>query len=446
MPHGVARKTPGSIVKVYTAIIICVCIVIVTYKLTSASCSNLQLLGTSLQPSSAPHKDAHTGKTNVGFPWKDASCREFHHLNTSATIWRFRHCPATSTFLISSTRVRYAAISLRLVGPKVIFTTLSRPLPGGYDHVLEYRSNYAGRHSAYIRLLIDVKSLDIANNCRTNLTHVHHSFFIHPQSVGDPTGLWEWETPLPHSNYSTYMDHDDPHPFRYNMSKEFSGLTFNYPYMRPAQMLHCVITAKFCFIGDSQMRNLYDAATTLIKGANDPTCTKKNKTCSAISELHYFALRYGPEWPGIKPDVEHAGCTHLLVNFGQWPLGWTATQPWTFQKYRDALEIMFGQLSQYPEGALVFWLSTSPLPYLPTTTACPPKEWRFPHIVRHYNRIAELMLQRFPRLVYINIFDMIFHLFDASYDSAHYQHPIQPYAIKYILTNACMSQTTVRKA
>lgn len=433
----------GSKHIVHLALVLFIGSIVITVKLFISSC-HLQHASANIHK--APNRNPHQAYgVIIHDPGHDTSCRRFYLLNTTKTNWSFLHCPNSNVFLISSTNVRYAAMTLRLVGPKLIYTSLSRPLPGGHGHVLPYKTNFPGVHAAYIRLLVDQDHFDIARNCRTNLTHVNYTFAIDSTDVGSRIGLWEWETAISQSNYSTYIDHDDPHPFKPHMPNSFKGIYYNYPYLDLPQMLDCVKKAVFCFIGDSQMRHMYDAAMELLKGSHDTGCTKQNKTCSAMPELHYFAFRYGHEWASVKPTAVQKKCTHILINFGQWPLGWTEPQPWTYQRYRDALETLFNHLSEHPAEVQIFWISTSPLPYLPKTTSCPPCEWRFPHIVQHYNGIAELMLERFPRLQYVDVFDMIFHMFDVSYDSAHYRHPIQPFAIKYVLTHTCMSHNNTNQ-
>jgi hypothetical protein len=61
---------------------------------------------------------------------------------------------------------------------------------------------------------------------------------------------------------------------------------------------------------------------------------------------------------------------------------------------------------------------------------CPPTDWRFPHLIREYNRIAIQEIQRISNgsISVLDTWSIAFPLFDLSFDSAYYQ--VIPYNLK----------------
>ncbi len=83
---------------------------------------------------------------------------------------------------------------------------------------------------------------------------------------------------------------------------------------------------------------------------------------------------------------------------------------------------MIISLASHSEVQHVTWVSINPHPITSILQQCPPVDWRFPHIIAGYNEIAYQMVESsHGQLDYLDLFSIAFHLFDDSFDGAHYQ-------------------------
>eukprot|EP00291_Cryptomonas_curvata_P009402 CAMPEP_0172202070 /NCGR_PEP_ID=MMETSP1050-20130122/30409_1 /TAXON_ID=233186 /ORGANISM="Cryptomonas curvata, Strain CCAP979/52" /LENGTH=437 /DNA_ID=CAMNT_0012879903 /DNA_START=128 /DNA_END=1442 /DNA_ORIENTATION=+ len=182
-----------------------------------------------------------------------------------------------------------------------------------------------------------------------------------------------------------------------------------------------------CMYGDSQMRNLLNS----IGGqVNQDTCfpllQQEYKGDCEVDGFRWKAFRYPYEW-SFESDMP--GCSQVFVNFGQWPAGWPSSPtPWTFAQYRvavhDFIAILIETRSRHPHLRIT-WVDTNPHPVMSAQASCPPTDWRFPHVLAAYNRIArEEVLATNGSIGFIETFSISFPLFDLSFDMAHYQGPV----------------------
>ena len=101
-------------------------------------------------------------------------------------------------------------------------------------------------------------------------------------------------------------------------------------------------------------------------------------------------------------------CKTLLINFGQWPVSWSATRKgggWSLERYTTAVErtLEWAKGVAAKQGTAVAWVSTYPPPLNDGTgityrrgssqvrgdlTHFPPTEHRFPHVIARLNRVA----------------------------------------------------------
>jgi hypothetical protein len=367
---------------------------------------------------------------------RHAACVVFHNITNATAAWQLWHCPAERRFKVISNTTRHAVLTLRLLGSRLVFTSQSRRLEGGLEHHLDYRTNAAGLYQAHINFLLDEAVENITTNCVSAAPAVTFNFSVSPAQVSPSTlGLWEWAEPRT-DDLSLYRILNVPHPRAAVFSDFYAGLRFNYPFLSTEKAVQCMSTRTTCLIGDSQMRHHYQHMHQAVVGYTT-NCSKADATCSAAAgtRIFYVKLHYVAEWGAAAASVAALNCSHIVVNVGQWPLGFTSGAPWSYLKYRESVESLFGTLSALP--AQVYWTDTNPLPPHWYTRSCPPKDWRFPHVVAYYNDIAALSLRMFPRLKSIRLFDIAFQLWDATYDGGHYNAPVGPASAQYIMTALC---------
>jgi hypothetical protein len=286
--------------------------------------------------------------------------------------------------------------------------------------------------------MLDEPVENLTAYCVPKAPPVKLAFTVSPAQVSPCTvGLWEWSEPRG-SNMSLYRQQGIPHPYTDGFEGNFTGLRYNYPFLPPDKVMQCMSTRTTCLVGDSQMRHHYHHIASFLHGAGKTAnCNKQSANCAVDgSRFHYVNFRYGPQWADISGNISALNCSHVVINFGQWPISHKeAPVPWSYTKYRDEVEKLFTALSNLT--AQVFWTDTNSYPPNPMLKACPPQDWRFPHVVAYYNEIAALSLRMFPRLRSIRLHDVAFQLWDLSYDGAHYNYPVGPASAQYVLTSLC---------
>jgi hypothetical protein len=366
---------------------------------------------------------------------EEAACELFANITGVDVVWRYWHCPAQSHFLVTSNTTRHAVFTLRLVGPSLVFTSQSRKLDGGRGHQLQYRTNAAGSYQAYIYTLFDYAVENITTNCVSstpakNLTFTVTSDQVSPFNIG----LWEWAEPQT-GNLSVYQQQIVSHPFQPGSDEPFANLSYKYPFLPEDYLRSCMSAKITCLVGDSHMRHNFQHITQLLYG-DRANCTKRDTACSiAGSSVHFITLHFSHEWPAAAARVANHRCDTVVINFGQWPLSFQSPALVSYTSYRGQLEALFATLSALT--ADVFWMDTNPLPQHPYTRTCPPKDFRFPHVIAYYNEIASMSLRMYPRLKLIPSFDMVFQLWDVTYDGAHYSGPVGMALAKLMASAIC---------
>ena len=181
-----------------------------------------------------------------------------------------------------------------------------------------------------------------------------------------------------------------------------------------------------CFYGDSQVRNLVNTITAQIDSAScDPIEMQAGRASCTAPGFAYKTIHYDTDW-NFEDEVE--GCSHIFLNYGQWPAAWATDPPWSFAQYRQSVTLFAQQMAGVKSRHIttkIYFLSTNLHSFSILMTPCPVKDYRFPHIIEAYNlaaREAFSMVQDF--VGYIDTNRVIRPLFDLSFDCAHYQGPV----------------------
>jgi hypothetical protein len=341
------------------------------------------------------------------------------------TIMHCRDFSGKGFFQIqSNSSVGHVGAFMRLNGP-MIDTVLFEPV--GQNGRVVWRSNYsicrAGNYSGaiYIYLSDTTPETILLTGCLDSSFDKPIVFnWIEESASTYCSSIWYW-------NNNTYDDELSLYrvPVRSDYVSAYTGLRNTLPSFEFSDLKQQ--NGDICMYGDSQMRNLLNS----IGGqVNQNTCfpllQQEYKGDCEVDGFRWKGFRYPHEW-SFESDM--AGCSQVFVNFGQWPAGWPSKPtPWNFARYRtavhDFIAILTETLERHPHLRIT-WVDTNPHPVMSFQTACPPTDWRLPHVLAAYNRIArEEVLATNGYIGFLETFSVTFPLFDLSFDMAHYQGPV----------------------
>jgi hypothetical protein len=291
--------------------------------------------------------------------------------------------------------------------------------------------NYSGAVYVYIQgrgaesILINNKSCLINNYLERPAL-----FFWEERSFAPRcSSLWYWDGGSVASSNSSDLSVINQ-VARRNYSLSYSDLRISLPDFDFARntlagnQTHEATTKDICLFGDSQTRHLHNSIAS--KLSHGWPCNRLGKQKCNARGLSWRWLRWGIEVEIMRLEQSIANCSHVFVNYGQWPFGYTSRPtPWTYERYQMSLKRTFKILLRMQNrrpGLKITWLSTSPHPPDWRQTDCPMVDWRVPHIIHDINEMAwELVKTTSGRISYLDIFGIIFPVFDLSFDRNHYQ-------------------------
>jgi hypothetical protein len=234
--------------------------------------------------------------------------------------------------------------------------------------------------------------------------------------------LWSWSKNNVAFEFSRYLSH----PIRKDYVSSFSALTSSVPVTNLSDL---VLPDLVCLFGDSQMRNLYNS---ILKQLGHPCDAEKQQQskgeCKGPGFL-FKRMNYPSAW---HFDDFFSNCSHVLVNFGQWPASTSRPRPWNRTFYSANVKAFISRLlllkSKYVH-VNISWVSTNPHPisfWGPVWgNHCPLHDWRLPHVISAYNLVAHDVISDTGGLVsYVDTFSIAFPAFDLTFDGAHYQGPV----------------------
>jgi hypothetical protein len=107
-------------------------------------------------------------------------------------------------------------------------------------------------------------------------------------------------------------------------------------------------------------------------------------------------------------------CPLVLVNFGQWDLGWPSGFMTRYRDYlKDVDRVMHSYLAVREPHSLI-WATINPHP-LPRRCA---KEWRFLDLIERFNKGATVTAMAWNVSVW-DTYSVLKHVFDLTYDGSH---------------------------
>lgn len=321
-------------------------------------------------------------------------CCEFSLVRGTPTV---EHDVNRRLFRIHGTRAGFRAV-LRISGSTLQTSLFERAERGVV--VAPYHTCTTGTYEATVKVLFDGETEWSPTSCYVrnhSLDKVRPIVWeVNDTSSCERDGWWENNHRIP---FQTRRVVDVP--------KE-------YPKLRWVEKHHAVteIPPNVCFAGDSQMRNNLNGIT---------TCggVQAQRTKTACAPHRYFQVR----WASDVQDVDFSGCERIVLNFGQWYLGWPGGSMTTVHEFETILTKFLGSFEQRSK---LIWMTTNPMPSIYENgheDVCPPKDWRQPYAIQDYVHVEKRLMRRFN----VPVWDTFYRLLDAydlGFDQYHYTTPL----------------------
>jgi hypothetical protein len=326
----------------------------------------------------------------------------------------------------ANSTIQHIAAFVRINGP-TIDTILFEPWDNRSAWNASYCTHLQGNYSAAVYIYLKSNSPEdilIPNSsvCVDPLFYKPYMFLWSALDIkkSQCSNLWYWKSDTANASHELSKYKCPP---RGDYATAYSGLKNLVPEINTSNFKP---SGKVCLFGDSQIRNLFNS----IGGLLDPlSCfpllqQKRSRGDCDVDGFQWKWFRYDSEW---KYDEDLSDCTHVFINFGQWPLGWPSNPtPWLFDRYKCAVSTTLQHVlllkGLHPHIRLT-WVTTNPHPISSRLLTCPPTDWRYPHLIRAYNKIAIDEIQQISNgsIHVLDTWSIVFPLFDLSFDSAHYQ-------------------------
>jgi len=148
-----------------------------------------------------------------------------------------------------------------------------------------------------------------------------------------------------------------------------------------------------------------------------------------VPGFRFSWLPYPANWT-LAYDKLLPRCSYALVNFGHWQAGWTTKRPWLPEQYGREVERLLERLvalrDRRPGGLQLAWVSCRPHSINRRMEACPPIEWRMPHVIAAYNAAARAAVARVGRgaVGYLDTHSISSPVLDTSFDGSHFHGPV----------------------
>jgi hypothetical protein len=194
-----------------------------------------------------------------------------------------------------------------------------------------------------------------------------------------------------------------------------------------------------CFFGDSHLRHVYNSFLdpTFLLNATIGTPDK------AVLQRASYIFKHNVWGQPLEPDFLH-NCSHIVVNFGQWPLSHKSTRtvrsrtirsPWTPARYLMQVKHLAKQLSAAKRtGTRVWWATTMGLVFPQGVVQM--ADFRTDPNLILFNSIAYYVMRRHGVPV-IDTFTMSSTLMDQAYDRSHFKGYVGRWAMLAVAHELC---------
>ncbi len=198
-----------------------------------------------------------------------------------------------------------------------------------------------------------------------------------------------------------------------------------------------------CFVGDSQTRHMFDGFVDALNNPGGLITVVGNKTDKTVHEherCSYTSIQFGDK--GLETDLDH--CTHVIFNVGQWPLSHKPASRWSAAHFVRVLRRMAADINRYrakhPDTRF-YWASINShgLGHMHTNCSSPALDYRTMPFTELFNAVATMTMQMHG-IPTINTGFLSAHLYDLSYDGAHYHWAgsVGHYITEYVANVLCV--------
>lgn len=235
------------------------------------------------------------------------------------------------------------------------------------------------------------------------------------------------------------------------LAKDTSGMLVWRPYTcryqkfhHPAVAAQCLAKLQkekpLCIVGDSQMRHMHAMVVQLLNASAADTFSNllasRNgatvKTVLASNVAKFISDSYGG-WH------DTSACSHVFVNFGQWPLSFATWkhptlycaaegchktapgEPWSLGRYAAQVEKVAQHMveQRLHHNNTQYWVTINTQPIILRWHQEEGYDWRSEPMLLTYNKVANMIMQRHG-IPIVDTYSISSPVNDLSYDNAHY--------------------------
>ena len=205
----------------------------------------------------------------------------------------------------------------------------------------------------------------------------------------------------------------------------------------------CTHGRKFCFVGDSNLRHAMLGVTALLRQDSTwhewevpPGHTDEALNLEMNKQTHVadFSEFYGDRF-GWEPDNDLSSCSHVLMNFGQWPSSYVSGAVWPLSQYQLAVENAADYLLSLRQlGLKVYWVTTVSHNIIHGFTGS--FDWRSDPVISMYNQLSYDAMHS-KGVPIIDLFHLTSALHDMAFDGNHYKGLVGYHVDLRILNELC---------
>ncbi len=199
---------------------------------------------------------------------------------------------------------------------------------------------------------------------------------------------------------------------------------------------------RMAIFGDSQNRHLTTSLVELIDDTSFKYLNITQRTDKTIHSDEFVTFIYDPfahcflgEHNDYNETCPHTfsnitrECDILLLNFGQWQIGWPSNPPWNITHYLDKVHTVMARANAMFPSKRIVWLTIHPHGEIYEYHK---NEFRNDIVLKEYNNAAVELCRRYG-YEYVDVFRHANALHDLTYDGAHYKIPVEREIVRILL-------------
>lgn len=154
-----------------------------------------------------------------------------------------------------------------------------------------------------------------------------------------------------------------------------------------------------------------------------------NKLSSNSTRIKYIEKHFASD--NFYPNID---CDILIITTGQWDLSWKLSEPTKPDVFRSNIKNIFYKISNSKYYNKTWILSCDPNSIgqiMPANKTL--KDWRNPAVVDMYNNIIKEEVNKYNNIKYINLWPIVYPMWDSAPDYSHYINNVGRTMAQYIV-------------